>query len=175
MFPSVLKRFRRHLLAVAAGCDVCCILQCASDGRVRSPICCPDKGTIVNALVAQVWDFLPTVKQFAIRSCLCCVTSSCCCVGRGHTHTPKAALRPGTAAAVKRSARLDCVAVSPLGSVVMPGSASFNPPKTARTHAPEWLPQCSRFHRVQVVGPRRNRTISTKSLSMFCYQIFSTH
>ena len=41
----------------------------------------------MNALVAQVWDFLPRVRQFAIRSCLCCVTSSCCCVGRGHTHT----------------------------------------------------------------------------------------
>ena len=34
MFPSALRRFRRHLLAVPAGCDVCCMLQCASDGRV---------------------------------------------------------------------------------------------------------------------------------------------
>ena len=32
MFPSALKRFRRHLLAVPAGCDVCCILQCSNDG-----------------------------------------------------------------------------------------------------------------------------------------------
>ena len=41
--------------------------------------------------------------------------------------TSKAALRPGTSAVVKRSAGLDGVAVSPLGSVVMPGPASFQP------------------------------------------------
>ena len=36
--------------------------------------------------------------------------------GEEATHTSRAALRPGTAAAVKISAGLDCVAVSPLGS-----------------------------------------------------------
>ena len=36
-FPSALERFRRHLLSVAAGCDVCCILQCMSDSRVCRP------------------------------------------------------------------------------------------------------------------------------------------
>ena len=40
---------------------------------------------------------------------------------RRHPH------RPETAAVVKISAGLDCEAVSPLGSVVMPGSASFKP------------------------------------------------
>ena len=40
-----------EVLAVAAGCDICCILQCSSDGRVSSPICCPYMGTTVNALV----------------------------------------------------------------------------------------------------------------------------
>ena len=39
--------------------------------------------------------------------------------------------RPGTAAVVKTSAGLDCDAVSPLGFVVMPGSASFRPQTTA--------------------------------------------
>ena len=66
VFPSALKRFRRHLLTVPAGCDVCCILQCSSDGRLRSPIRRPDKGSIVSALVAQVWDF-SSVGQFAIK------------------------------------------------------------------------------------------------------------
>ena len=47
------------------------------------------------------------------------------------THTSRAALRPGTAAVVKRSAGLDCGSVSPLRSVVMSGSASLSPPKTA--------------------------------------------
>ena len=40
-------------------------------------------------------------------------------------HTSKAALRPRTVAGVKMSASLDWETVGPLGSVVMPGSASF--------------------------------------------------
>ena len=48
-----------------------------------------------------------------------------------YTQISRAALRPGTAAVVKRSASLDCASVSPLGSVVMPGSARLSPPKTA--------------------------------------------
>ena len=67
MFPSALKRFRRHLLAVPAGCDVCCTLQCAS-GRVWGPIRRPDNRSTVNALVAQVWDFIPTVGSWESRS-----------------------------------------------------------------------------------------------------------
>ena len=47
------------------------------------------------------------------------------------THTSRAAMRPGTAAVVKISAGLDCEAVSPLGSVVMPGSESLKPQTTA--------------------------------------------
>ena len=43
---------------------------------------------------------------------------------RLHTHPgPRCAL--GTAAVVNRSAGLDCVPVSPLGSVVMPGVCEF--------------------------------------------------
>ena len=34
-------------------------------------------------------------------------------------------------AVVKRSAGLDCASVTPLRSVVIPGSTSFSPPKTA--------------------------------------------
>ena len=67
MFPSALKRFRRHLLAVPAGCDVCCILQCSSEGRVWSPVRRPDKRSTVNVLVTQVCDFIPTFGQFAIK------------------------------------------------------------------------------------------------------------
>ena len=47
------------------------------------------------------------------------------------TNTSRAAPRPGTAAVVKLSAGLACEAVSPLGSAVMPGSASFKPHTTA--------------------------------------------
>ena len=47
------------------------------------------------------------------------------------THTSREALRRGTAAVVKRSAGLECVSVGPLGSMVIPGSASLSSPKTA--------------------------------------------
>ena len=65
MFPPALKRFRRHLIAIPARRSVCCVLQCSSDGMVWSPIRRLDQGSIVNALVAQVWDFIPVVGQFA--------------------------------------------------------------------------------------------------------------
>ena len=51
------------------------------------------------------------------------------------TNTSRAALRPGTSAAVKISAGLDCASVSPLGSVLIPGSAIFIFPRTASTQA----------------------------------------
>ena len=38
MFPSSLERFRRHLLAVATGCDVSSVLQRSRDGWVRLPV-----------------------------------------------------------------------------------------------------------------------------------------
>ena len=34
MFPSALKRFRRHLLSIPAGSYVCCMLQGSSDGSL---------------------------------------------------------------------------------------------------------------------------------------------
>ena len=90
----------------------------------------PDKGSIVNVLVAQVWDFIPVVGQFAIKDA--CAASPRAAAAQGEaTHTSRAALRPGAAAVVKRSAGEDCASVSPLGSVVIPGSASSNPTKTA--------------------------------------------
>ena len=63
---------------------------------------------------AQVWDFMPVVRQLlrVLRS-------------------PRAAAALAEAEHTSRAASLDCDAVSPLGSEVMPGSASFNPPKTA--------------------------------------------
>ena len=90
----------------------------------------PSRGTIVNALVTQVWDFIPVVGSF--RSNDACAASPRAAAALGEaTHTSRAALRPGTAAVVKISAGLDFEAVRPLGSFVMPGSVSFNPHTTA--------------------------------------------
>ena len=77
----------------------------------------------VYVCVEAIGDFIPVVRLFASPRAAARLGEA--------THTSRAALRLGTAAVVKRSAGPDCVVVSPLGSVVMPGSASFNPPKTA--------------------------------------------
>ena len=57
VFPSVLERFRRHLLAVAAGFDVCCVLQCL------------DKGSVVIALIGE---------KFSRPGLRCCEPSGFC-------------------------------------------------------------------------------------------------
>ena len=137
-FHSVLEGFRRHLFA-RCGWSVRVTAGCGGD-------------------ITQIWYFIPVVKEFTIKSCLCCVSWSRCCIGRAYTHIQ---LRRGTAAVVKRSAGLDCVDVNPLGSVVMPGSASFNPPKTARRREHMrgilvWLRQCCKSLHVPAVGPKRN-------------------
>ena len=67
---------------------------------------------MVNALVTQVWDYIPASPRAAATL-------------EKATHTSKAALRPGTRAVVKISAGLECGPVSPQGLVVVPGSASF--------------------------------------------------
>ena len=53
MFPSALKRFRRHQLPVPTRGNVCCVLE-RSYGWVRSPIRCPDKRAILNCPVVAI-------------------------------------------------------------------------------------------------------------------------
>ena len=74
----------------------------------------------------------PLFKPEVLQSKAACAASPRAAVAlEGATKKSSAALRRGTAAVVKRSAGLDCASVSPLGSVEIPGSASFSPPKTA--------------------------------------------
>ena len=73
-------------LPVAAGCDVCCTLQCSNDDSVRSPVSRKDKRSMVNSPVSQVWRCIPVVGQIATTRRLRRVSSSCCCIGGGHTH-----------------------------------------------------------------------------------------
>ena len=86
-----------------------------SSGRAWSPIRSPDKGTRVNVLVTQIRDFTPVVRQFTIKRSLRCVTSCCCCIGRGYTHIEGGTASWGPQRVAKRSAGQDCVAVSPSG------------------------------------------------------------
>ena len=86
------------------------------------------RGT-VNAL-SQFHDFVSVVREFAIKCRLRCVPPRAAAIEEA-TQTSRAALRPGIAAVVKISVSLDCEEVSPLGSAVMPRSASFKPHTTA--------------------------------------------
>ena len=79
----------------------------------------------MNALLPQFPDFVSAVREFTIECRLCGVSPRPAAAMEEATHTSRAALRPGTAAAVKISAGLDCEAVSPLGSAVMPEYASY--------------------------------------------------
>ena len=63
---SALERFRRHLLAVPTGSDVCCVLRCPG-GWVWSPVRRPDQKATVSALVTKFRDFVSAVGKFAIK------------------------------------------------------------------------------------------------------------
>ena len=97
-----------------------CGLTSAACCRVRVPagcgpnICCPDSGAENDALT-------PEIRKFDVCSA---ASPRAAAALEEATHTSRAALRPGTAAIVKkkRSAGLDCASVSPLGSVEIPGS-----------------------------------------------------
>ena len=72
------------------------------------------------------------LKLNSLRSNAACAASPRAAAALGEaTHTSRAALRPGTAAVVRISACLDCEAVRPLDSGLMPGTASFQPHTTA--------------------------------------------
>ena len=124
VFPPAMKGFRRQMLAVSTGGDVCRVLKRSSDGWMRPrftqaggseyPV-----ASRFHSCNATVYDRMPPVQHL-----------------RGlplQWRRPRT--RPGTAAAVRISAGLDCEALSPLGSVVMPGSASVMPQTAAWTHA----------------------------------------
>ena len=92
--------------------------------KCRRPSAVQTRETVVNALIAQ---FRESLRSNAA----CAASPRAAAAFEEATHTSWAALRPGTAAVVKISAGLDCEAVSPLGSVAIPGSASSMPQTTA--------------------------------------------
>ena len=121
-----MQGFCRQVLPVATRGDVSGILMRSSDGRVRPPICCPNKRAVVNKLLPQFAEFISVMRQPPAQH-----LPGLPLQWEEATHTSRAALRPGKAAVVRISAGLDCEAVSLVGSVVMPGSASFMPQTTA--------------------------------------------
>ena len=63
VLPPAMKGFRRHLLPVPGGGEVCCVPKRSSYGWVRSPIRCPDKRAIMNALLSQFHNFVSVVRD----------------------------------------------------------------------------------------------------------------
>ena len=102
----------------------------SGDCWVRSPVCCPDKRADEDALIPKIKNLMSFHVKVYDRKLLALRLRGPLLNWENHTHTQSRAA-PWTAAVEKRSAGLDCASVSALGSVVMPGSASFNPPKTA--------------------------------------------
>ena len=114
LFPLAMKELRRQMLPVSTGGEVCRVLKRSSDGWMRPPFS----------------DFISVMRQFTIE-CRCATSARAAASLEEAKHTSRVALRPETAAVVRISAGLDCEAVSPLGSVVIPGSANFMPQTTA--------------------------------------------
>ena len=129
VFQFVMQEFRRPVLPVATGGDVSGVLKRSSDGWMRPPVRGPNQRALVNILLPQFSEFHLSCVSF--RSNASCEASPRAAAMEEATHTSRAALRPGTAAVVRLSAGLDCEAVTPLCSVVIPVSGSLSPPKTA--------------------------------------------
>ena len=125
---------RRRRRAIWTSCFHSCWrafadIRCALRHDAMSATCCGARvtagskpGDDTRCLELAGLGFLScSVRFFAIKSSLRCVSGCCCCIGGCHTHVHN------RTAVVKGSACLDCVSVSPLGSVVLPGSASPSP------------------------------------------------
>ena len=107
----------------------------ARGGRVRATSRGPHHGPIDDAGGREFGNLAPVSSQLPAKRRLRRVAGRIGSVGGRHTHTPRAALRPGAAAFVRMSAGLDCVVMSPVGSVVVLGSARFRPRTSSRTTA----------------------------------------
>ena len=86
VFPPAMKRFRRQMLPVPAGGNVCCVLKRSSGNWARSPVSSPHKRAVMNTLLPQFSDFIPVLREFTIESRLCSISASCRCNGGGHPH-----------------------------------------------------------------------------------------
>ena len=113
------------MLPVAPECDACGALKRARDGWMRPP-----RRAVVNILLPQFAEFISAMRQFTLECRLRSISTGCRCNGGGHAHVQGRAASKDTSGSEDRPAWI-CEAVSLLGSVVMPGSASFMPQTTA--------------------------------------------
>ena len=123
----------------------------------------------MDALVAQVWAFMPVVRQFTIKSCLFVLRHALTHIDGGaaswDSNCSEKISRPG----------LHCSELSGFRGIawVCEFQSTQNGVNACKL-SPEWLRRCCKSLRVQVAGPRRNHTIGTdQSLSTLCCQVFS--
>ena len=57
---NVLQGFRRQVLPVATGGDLCGVLKRSGDGWMRLPVCGPNQRAVVNILSAQILELIAT-------------------------------------------------------------------------------------------------------------------
>ena len=173
-----MQGFRRQVLPVATGGDVCGVLKRSSDGWMRPPVRGPNQAGGSEYSAASV--LRVHLSCVSLRSNAACAASPRAAAAMEEaTHTSRAALRPVTAAVVKISAGLDCEAVSSsLGSVVMPGSRAVSCRRlvvNARVNlSPRRLRRCCRFLRAPTEGPRKEpQHRHWPSPTPFCYHVYS--
>ena len=58
VFPPAMQGFRRQVLPVSTGGDVCRVLKRWSDGWMRPPVRAPYKRAVVNVLLPQFSEFI---------------------------------------------------------------------------------------------------------------------
>ena len=145
-------------------------MSSSSSGTAASKLAGGSECSVVEVLRFRL------VRQILIKCRLCSISTGCRCNGGGQAHVEgrtaswdssggKNISRPGL-----RSGE-----VSPLGSVVMPGSASFMPQTTAvRVVSSCGLGCAAGFCVLQLEGPGRSHNIDNGHLPpRFCYQVFS--
>ena len=168
-----MKGFRRQMLPVSAGGDVCRVLKRSTDGWMRPPVRGPHQRAVVNILLPQFSDFISVMRQFTIECRLCSISAGCRCNGVGHRHV-QGRTASGDSSSSENTSR--------------PGLRSCEPPgfrqglpvschrlRRERTRgAPAWVRWCCRFLRVAAVDPGRNRSIGAGHLPLrLCYRVFS--
>ena len=162
VLPSAMKGLRRLMLPVLAGGDVCRVLKCSSDGRMRPPIRCPEQAA-VNVLLSKFFRFHFCSASVTIKCRLRSISASCRCNGGGYAHVQgrtaawdrsggKNISRPGLRSGESSGFRRKC-----------PGpQVSCRKPRREHTHsAPAWLQRCCRFLRAPAEGPERSRSTDT--------------
>ena len=94
LFPPAMKGFRRQMLPVSTGGDVCRVLKRTSDDRMRPPVRGPHQRVVVNILLPQFSDFISVMQQFTIECRLCSISAGFLCNGEGHAYLSLRSLVP---------------------------------------------------------------------------------